>query len=157
MRKYLSLLLALLLSLSPTAISATDDYNEVTSDGDQTIELYALVTSSYTVKLPKSVDVSTSGTTFTIEVKGDIAADEQISISFDDCSLSETSVKTGDDAHEDIELTVSADVETFTFDLIEADTYAETGKATVTVTHDTIPAGDWSADLSVTISLNDIQ
>lgn len=135
--------------------------NTETTD-EATVVLYSEGTSTYSVQLPKSVDVTNETSTFTIKAKGDIAGDEKIMVAVPtEATLIETDdqgvdLTTG--AHDDIDLTIAYDKSSsgYAFDDINVNDYDganATGTVTITHTGVKIPAGHWRNNLSISISL----
>ena len=144
-----------LLTLVFLPLSVLGEDQEVTGDGSADVKLYAKLESTYTVKLPKSVDITTSGTTFDYLVKGEIASNETLVVSIPgSCTIHET-----DSAGVDLEagrpdITVTlVNSDTDGFGYSELPTEYGDAKGTVTVTHSGIPAGYWQGDLGITIGL----
>lgn len=156
MKKILTVLCSVgLLMAMPVNVFA-DEY-EVKADGTKNVDLVANATSSYTVKIPKQVDVSDGDEDLTILAKGDIASDEKIAISYDDsnCALKDTSEATT--KQEDVALTISFvdDVCDFLFDDIKGD-FANNSKVVINIKHGGIPAGSFAAVLPITIALTSL-
>ena len=154
-------LASLLLCTSSVFADEIPTGNTETSD-EATVVLYSEGTSSYSVQLPKSVDVTNETSTFTIKAKGNIAGDEKIMVTVPtEATLIETDdqgvdLTTG--AHDDIELTIAYDKSSsgYAFSDINVDDYNGTNATgTVTITHTgvKIPAGHWRNNLSISISL----
>ena len=109
--------------------------------------------SSYSVLLPKQVDVTNNSSSFDLLAKGSIKSNEILNVSLD--KHVDLVDQTAGSAKDNV--TVSVDQSEFNFfktDLSEE--YVDGGNAdkTITLTHDTLTAGDWSADLNITIKLN---
>lgn len=157
MKKILTILCAFLMMLVlPTNIFADEDIYEVSTEKTQNIELVANKTATYSVKIPKSVDVSDDEKTFEVLACGNISSDQKLCITFDDdnCALVDQANVTN--KQEDVEVSVEIDDGEFVFTELKA-TYAETNKkVTFTVTHETISAGSYKAVLPITISLNSL-
>lgn len=135
-------------ALVPMSVCAEDTV--VTSPTDETIQLTANKTSSYTVTLPKIVDISTNETKFNVKVKGDINSNETITVTMNDTHLSETA--STESKHEDVPVSVTfGDGKSFAYKA--ADIKDENIKQ-ATLTHDTLPAGTWSGSLTVNIAVN---
>lgn len=142
-------LVMICVSLFPLTAFAEDV--EATTNGTQNVELYANVVSSYTVKLPRKVDVKNNETSFEIEIKGDIAGDEKLTVTVpESASLLETAVN----SHNSIALTVANEKNVFTYSDLKSDYVSGgDGSSTVSITHSTIPAGNWSVNLPIVIAL----
>ena len=153
MRKFLKALLALttVLTLVPTAVFADENIVEKPSDSNNTqgsIELYATKASSYSVKLPKSVDVSNDEVTFKVFAFGDIDAATELKV---DKGTGTHALKDEANGKTDIDLTISVD-KTFKYDDLGSD-FAQDKFITFTITHNPILAGTYKYDLPIVISL----
>jgi len=149
----ITLLIICLAAVIPNGVFA-DEYDQ-DDDASQSVELYAEVSSTYTVKLPQNVDVTNEEVTFDVQALGDITSAKKLNVAFDaSASLVDQSGKSS--KREAIALTIENGTNNFTFNELGAE-YSDDVKATVTVKHTgvTIPAGTWSVDLPVTISLID--
>ena len=155
-KKIVSLTLIGLMLMS-TAVSAepipTGDTES--SGGDATVVLYSNVSSSYSVQLPKSVDVTNETTTFTIKAKGEIAGNQKIMVSIPESATlvetDENGTDLGAGAHDDIALTLFFDkaASGFAYSDINPDDYNGAGATgTVTVTHTGV-----ANNLAISISL----
>lgn len=149
MKKYLTILLAAAMMLvAPAGVFADElqELNENPTEG--TIKLIANKTSSYTVKLPKVLDVSSDSTTFDIQAKGDVDGAMVLVVEKDtgDHALVDASGK-----NEDIALTIT-DGSGISGKVIEAE-YVDTAKDSMTIEHAAITAGDWSYELPIVIRL----
>ena len=124
------------------------DEQEVNEDA--TVLLTATKLSTYTVKLPQSVDVSENSVSFDVLAKGDIIATKQLSISSgNSATLSDTYGRAN------VSVTVSKSGSAFTYDVLPAN-YDNTKKVTFTLTHATLGAGSYSGELPITISLDNV-
>ena len=162
MKKILTILCAGLLMTSPLAILAEgpaeqvdETNNYVTEDSDANVKLYAEVTSTYSVKIPKEFDVTLTETNLKIYAKGDISADEKLSISYqkDDVALKEVS----DSAtkHDDVALTLTGDNVDLLWNQLLGD-YEENPNLTINIKHAVLAAGYWETNLPITIALTAI-
>ena len=153
MKKFLTVLLsAAMLIAAPATIFADENIQELgstdESDVDGSIDLEAIIVSSYTLKLPTKVDVKNNSTTFDIYAKGDVDGAKKIVISEDNAGNNELTDASGVKTAQ--KLTVS-----FGQGILGSDIKADydTAKETVTVTHDTLLAGSWSCELPIVIQL----
>ena len=154
MKKIFTIALAFsLMLLMPGAIFAEENNEqEITSAGSENVELYAEVDSTYTVRLPQKVDVTNKTKTFDVDAYGNISSQKKVSVVFN-TSAQLLDKNTSNNKREAISLTISNNSHDFTFDQLEDD-YCDDVKFTVTVTHsEDIPAGSWSVNLPVVISL----
>ena len=151
MKKYLTVLfVAMMMVILPANIFAEEGMNEVTDDS-ATVELEAIKASSYKVKLPKKVDVSETSKTFNVFTAGDIAASEELVISYDSTStIYLQDVVSGSDKA-NVALGINAADGTFHSDDLNVD-YGD-AKAVFTITHGALQAGKYAAVLPVTITL----
>ena len=97
-------LVALMLVGTPVFAEGEDpqDY-ESNPTGDKQVQLYAEVSDTYTVQLPKKVNVTTSGQTFSVKAKGDIAADKKITVTLPETANLADTAASGKEA---VELTI---------------------------------------------------
>ena len=113
-----------------------------TYEGNATISLSYSVSPSYTVKLPKKVNITNNTTCFKYSVSGDIYADQTLKILFD----KQATIYCGNSNHkvnvvqEKSEWSYSQ----LTNSLIEYE---------VTITHTDLASGNWHGNLNVVISL----
>ena len=135
----------------PATLFADQNDNEVTGN-EASVELYAVVASQYTVKLPARVDVSATSTTFNVYAKGSIAADKQLDIACGSGQHTLTDATTGSDRS--FALTLSVSGGSFAAATLPA-AYSDSIKSVFTVTHAALTAGNDSYNLPLTISLND--
>lgn len=159
MKKVLTVLcsMAVLLAFPANIFAEESNNNDVTSDGTENVVLYAEATSSYTVRLPKKVNVSATESEITIQAKGDIASDEEILITYDDSSCALADQSGAATTQDDVALTFAFDegIDAFLFDGIKGD-FAANSTVVINVTHDALPAGNWEATLPITIALTDL-
>ena len=149
MKKILTVLLAsAMMFVAPAGVFA-DELQELEENPTEgTIQLVASKTSSYTVKLPKVLDVSDDSTTFDIQAKGDVDGAMKVVVE----------KATGDHLLADNSGKNEAKVLTITNgngiagSVIE-ENYAEAAKDSMTIVHDSISAGDWSYELPIVIRL----
>ena len=157
MKKSLTILCTLLMMITSTATMFADENNIVVEENKTVdVELYAEVTSTYSVKIPKKFDVKETETNLVIYAKGDITANERLAISYknQDVALSETA-KSADDKHPDVPLTLTGDAVSFSWDQIRND-YPQNSSLTINIKHAALKAGYWSTNLPITIALNTI-
>lgn len=136
---------------TPVAVSAEEvSYSD---PGDKTVELTAEAVSSYTVKLPKSVDVSQTSTTFDVKVAGDIAGDEKITLTMTDGALKETNAGS-QPSHADVNYTVTYGEnksQEYLWDDIDTEKVDQ-----ATIDHAKLPAGSWTGTLNVNIAFDTV-
>ena len=140
-----------LVTLMPNFVCAEDQ--TATSPSDKTVQLTATKASSYTVTLPKSVDISADSTKFDVSVQGDINGNEKIIITMQDTTITETG--SGSVKHEDIPVTVefgTGKSQSYTHSEIK-----DLNTKQATLTHASIPAGTWSGSLNVNIKVETTQ
>ena len=155
--KNVLLLLLAVLAFFPLSIAAEDQ--DITESGS--VKLYAMIESSYTVKLPKSVDITESGTTFDYYLKGDLDGSSKVVVSCPTTSVvkeyNDSGVTLGESGHPDVTVRLSNSNTTgFGYDVIgkEYDESASSkAKGTITIEHDGLSAGNWQGDLGITITL----
>ena len=151
MKKFLSCILMALMILVSVPIYAEDQV--ISNEGQAIVELTASIESTYTISLPKQVDVTDEETTFNIKVKGDITADETINIDIpDSATLSE------DGSERSISLTINDNggISYVYTDMNKDDYEGINAKRDITITHDPITAGTWKTDITINISLDKI-
>lgn len=158
MKKILTVLLTTLMVMAiPANVFAQegDNVQEISSTS-ATLELYAKKASSYTIKLPSKVDVSSTSTTVSISACGNVSGSEQIVIEENKGESGTTVNYLQDvtDLKDDKALTVSVDTAISGTD-ITAD-YNQKAVATMTITHDELDAGDYTCNLPITIKLETI-
>lgn len=149
MKKYLTLILTAFMVLTlPSAIFAEE---QEVSTNQTTVELIANKASAYTVKLPKTFDVSNNSSEFKVFAKGDISADESLVIAVGDGQHVLKDVVEA--SSKQYELTVTVDDGTITFENLPLTNYSQDVFATFTITHDSLLAGSYSYVLPVVISI----
>ena len=106
MKKILTIALSLLLMvIVPTGLFAEEvtvnstTHNELTETGN--VSLYANITSSYSVLVPKTVDVSNDEKTFSVFAKGDLDPTKQLQVNYQSGSYV-LSNNAQEDAHENV-------------------------------------------------------
>lgn len=122
--------------------------DEITTDAiDEECEVYATLPSSFTVKIPKKVILTGTANgsgAYTVEVSGDIAGDEVITVAPD---ASVAMKQTGKD---DVTATIAQTKTTWTV----ADEELATGvRTTGTITASGLTAGQWKGSFNFDISL----
>ena len=149
MKKILTILmLAALVLASPANIFAEDqELNQDSTSG--TVKLTAEKASTYTVKLPTSVDVSATSATFTAYIKGDVDGAKKLVIA-EDTNNGTNVLKNNAVAGRNVDLTISVDKSINGSDITSE--YTSDG-IVITVSHAAIAAGTYTCDLPLTISL----
>ena len=149
MKKILTILmLAALVLASPANIFAEDqELNQDSTSG--TVKLTAEKASTYTVKLPTSVDVSANSATFTAYIKGDVDGAKKLVIA-EDTNKGTNVLKNNAVTGRNVDLTISVDKSINGSDITSE--YTSDG-IVITVSHAAIAAGTYTCDLPLTISL----
>lgn len=138
MKKILITIIALCLSYSKIY---ADEYNQ---QGTYSIALSCTNSPSYSVKIPKSLDVSNNETVLNYFVKGDIYGDQILKVIFD----SETTLT----SHAKQE-TISVVQNKNTWECDElSNSY---NQYEITLSHNQLSAGQWNGTLNVVISLQE--
>ena len=127
------LLLFLSLNLFTCNVIAQDDY---------TINVNYELQPNYTVKLPNRVDISNDVTIIQYFYKGDIYANQELHIEFNDKTFIS-------DANRNIEVTVNQDKTIYNYTQLSN----EYSQAFITLSHANLPAGNYTGSLSVEIYL----
>ena len=154
MKKLFTILCAAALLLAaPMTVFAEDV--EVHEPGTTNVQLTASATSTYSVKIPQVVDVTALSTTLTVYAKGDIAANEQLSISYNGAGLQLVDQTNGSNKA-NIDLSFAGDAALLNWDDIDDPEYINNDSMVVTITHAAISSGVWSATLPIVIALNTI-
>ncbi|MBP5279424.1 MAG: hypothetical protein J6Z03_02990 [Erysipelotrichaceae bacterium] len=146
MKKFTVLVILLLAIVLPVSVAAEDQ--EVSAD--TTVALIASRTSTYYALLPSTVDVLNNSVDFIVQVKGDITADKQLSI-----SSGSTATLTDSLGRANVTVNVSKVGGPFTYDQLPSD-YNSTDIVTFTLTHATLAAGSYSGTLPITIGLENV-
>ncbi|MBO7698714.1 MAG: hypothetical protein J6S38_06765 [Erysipelotrichaceae bacterium] len=146
MKKFTVLVILLLAIVMPVSVAAEDQ--EVSAD--TTVALIASRTSTYYALLPSTVDVLNNSVDFIVQVKGDITADKQLSI-----SSGSTATLTDSLGRANVTVNVSKVGGPFTYDQLPSD-YNSTDIVTFTLTHATLAAGSYSGTLPITIGLENV-
>ena len=156
MKKILTIALSLLLMvIVPTGLFAEEvtvnstTHNELTETGN--VSLYANITSSYSVLVPKTVDVSNNEKTFSVFAKGDLDPTKQLQVNYQSGSYV-LSNNAQIDAHENVPLTISVSNNIFTVNDLSS-VYNSDKYATFTISHGTLKAGAYTATLPIVISI----
>lgn len=139
-----------------TNILCAEEY-EVTQSSESkevNVQLYANVTSTYSVKIPAQFDVTPVTTTLKVFAKGDISADEKLSITYQNTGVKLHETGTSETKHPDIDLTLTGEAANLAWNQIDKTSYGENAHLQITITHDVIAAGYWTTDLPITIALN---
>ncbi|MBQ3295896.1 MAG: hypothetical protein IJH00_05415 [Erysipelotrichaceae bacterium] len=131
-------LLSLLLFHMFTMVCTAQDY---TDEGNYTVSMIYTKAPSYTVKLPKTVNVINENTIMDFYVKGDIYADQTLSIVFAD-----TYISCNDRS---IPVTVSQSKNSWTCSELNEDYM----RSSVSISHTKLSAGTWFGYMNVAISL----
>lgn len=153
MKKILTFLFVSILTFCLQATVFAEEGNTEVSDGSQgTVELFAQIASRYTVKLPRRVDVGSNSTTFNIFAKGSIAANQQLDVTYDDSSEHKLEDQTVGSTRS-YPLNIVVNDGSFAADQL-TDLYQDALKATFTVTHTSLMAGNYRCDLPILISLH---
>ena len=155
MKKFLTVLLtAAMIASFPANIFAEEAQNQELKEDVTTgnIALVASKASTYYVKLPTKVDVSSGSATINIYAKGDVDAAKMIVVK---AATGDHYLK--DDAKDksDVKLTVTDAQGIKGADINSANYNTEKGSS-MTVTHNGILAGSWSGTLPIVISLENI-
>ena len=116
-----------------------DDFN---SDGDYTINLNYIKAPSYTVKIPRIVNVTNENTTMNFYVKGDIYADQKLSVIFD----STTTLSSGNK-------TIPVNIVQTKNSWLCLELTDSFQSSSIVISHNKLSAGTWSGQLNVSISL----
>jgi len=118
-----------------------EDYSE---QGTYTIGLSVINPPTYSVKIPKSINVSDETTNMTFYVKGDIFADQKLNVIFD----KSTTLSNGTSS---VPVTITQDKESWSYGEL-SDAYLSSA---INITHRKLSAGIWNGHLTVRISLQE--
>lgn len=158
MKKILTVLLAAAMCIvTPAAIfadTATDNEFTPADDAVQvegSVDLEAEIVSTYTVKLPKVVDVKSETTTVDIFAKGDVDGSKKIVISEKNAGSNTLVDQSGRKQAEALTISFGTGIEGKN---ILAD-YG-TAKEVMTVTHNKLVAGAWKCNLPILIKLDNV-
>lgn len=133
--------LILLLAICTTKTIQADEYG---NEGTYSISLSCTSLPSYSVKIPTSIDISNPNTTLTFYVKGDIYADQELSVVFD-------STATISCANKNETAYISQDKSSWNYSQL-TNTYND---SSISISHNDLSAGKWSGILNVVISLQE--
>ena len=150
MKKILTALLATALMISaPMCLFAEEAETPNPQTGQ--VDLIASKSSTYYLQIPKNVDVSESGKTFDILIKGDVDSAKQLAINEDKGEQGTTVNYLVDTADSNNKVAIST---TVSDPVIGANiTSAYLAKITFTVTHDALSAGSYTCGMPIKISL----
>lgn len=155
MKKIFKVLMIATLVIGCPIANVFADENEVTnivnsSEGE--VPLTATQASSYSILLPTSVDVSTSGAKVVVKAKGDVDSAYKIVVT----EKADATNKLVDNA----DSTNTVDIIVTTGDPISGSAvgsaYSDTVKTEITITHNGLTAGSYSYELPLVISLQKI-
>lgn len=152
MKKILTVLLATAMIAALPANVFADELELTNASTTGTITLSATKASSYTVKLPKVVDVSSLSTGIDIFAKGDVDGSKKLAI--EETDAGENYLKDEAGIKQDKLLSVTAayvNGEDITSD------YGQSKNATLVVAHEELDAGAWKCELPILIRLLDIE
>jgi len=150
--KILISLLSSLLLLTPTVVKADE---EISAEGTELISLTASVPSSYTIKFPKSVNITSAEESFYIDVKGEMSTMEKLVITIPETATLTETVHDSSTART-VDVTIESSKSEFVSEDLSTDTYNEDdARATVALTHDEIVAGEWTGSISMVVALTD--
>lgn len=116
--------------------------DEFTQDGSYTISLTCVNTPSYSVKIPRSINVSKPITTISFAVKGDIYADQKLNVIFDETATLSNNTKTET-------VFINQNKKSWTSGQLTNEYY----ESALTLSHDELSAGIWNGSLNVVIAL----
>ncbi len=154
MKKILTFLFfSILVFCFPVNVFAEEETTEV-SGSQGTVELYANIASAYSVLLPKKVDIRGDSTDFHVYAKGSIALNKKLDVAFDNSSQHTLEDKIPGSSRS-YELHIAVTDGSFAADRLGS-TYQNDLKATFTITHDPLKAGNYSYDLPILIALNSV-
>ena len=136
--------------VKPLIADQTEDTeNEINHDGSSVTEVFAKITSSYSVLLPKKIDVSGIRQQYTVKCRGDISSDEKLSVvPTETVTLSDQSG--AGKLKSDVVANVSQTKETWNYNELDRAEYAS---AQGMIFANGLTAGNWSGPLSFTISV----
>ena len=162
MKKVLTVLLtAAMCAIAPAAIFAETPepdptINEFTPETDTTqvdgsVDLEAEIVSTYTVKLPKVIDVNSESTTVDIFAKGDVDGSKKIVISEKNAGSNSLADLSGKNQAKALTIGFGTGIEGKN---ILAD--YSTAKEVMTIAHSKLVAGSWKCNLPILIKLEDV-
>ena len=152
MKKLLTCIMAgaLLFALPIANVFADEtELENIVDSTEGTVKLTATKASAYSVQLPVSVDVSTSGAKITIKAKGDVDSAYQIVVT----EKADATNKLVDAADENNTVDIGVTMGDPILGSAVTNQYADTAKTEITITHSGITAGSYSYDLPLVISL----
>lgn len=97
---------------------------------------------NYTVKLPKSIDITSNVNQLTYYIKADLYANQSLVVKFDSMSYLK-------DQHRTIPVTVTQNKTEYSYQELNDDYISQT----IELTHDLLPAGQYQGSLNVEIYL----
>ena len=156
MKKLLTILLSMaMIVAAPTCIFADEnpvlEEQEIATDSAE-IALTATKASSYTVKLPKTLDVSKDETTFAILAQGDV--DGAYELAFEETNAGSNKISDASGRASALTLTVTVGSAIHGEDI--GATYNSQKGSSVTIKHSAIVAGSWAGILPILIKLQKI-
>lgn len=152
MKKILTCIMAgaLLFALPIANVFADEtELKDIVDSKEGTVLLTAHKASAYSIQLPVSVDVSTSGAKIALKAKGDVDSAYKIVVT-EKAGATNKLVDTADD-NNTVDITV--DMGDPILGSVVTDQYGDTAKTEITITHNGITAGTYSYDLPIVISL----
>ena len=120
----------------------TLNINAETYEENYSISLSYNVEPTYSVKIPKKIDVSNNNTVFEYYVCGDIYADQILQVKFDEQTTISNSKQT-------INVYITQEKSNF----VMSELSNNYNKYTALITHNDLSTGNWSGQLNVVISL----
>lgn len=157
MKKLLTTLLAMAMIIAtPACIFADEDPVKELQETEQAsanITLTATKASSYKVKLPKTLDVSKSTTTFAIQAQGDV--DGEYELAFEETNAGTNVLSDVSGRVNPLTLTVEVGNAIAGKDIAAA--YNAEKASSMTITHTGISAGTWAGTLPILIKLQKIE
>ena len=115
---------------------------DISEDGNYTISLHINNPPTYTVRLPQTIDVSSTSTVLTFYIRGDIYADQTLNVSFAKNVTLTDSINT-------VPVYITQDKSSWSYSELSG-LYSS---STVVITHSQLNAGVWTGRLDVSISL----
>ena len=152
MKKILTCIMAgaLLFALPVGNVFAEEkEITDIVNSKEGTVKLTATKASSYSVQLPVSVDVSTSGAKIAVKAKGDVDSAYQIVVTEKENATNK--LVDAADVNNTVDITV--DMGDPILGSVVTNQYGDTAKTEITITHNGITAGTYSYDLPIVISL----
>lgn len=155
MKKVLTMLLvAAMVIVAPASVFAEE--NELSPATSQTevtgsVDLVANIVSTYTIKLPKQIDVSGLSTSVDIFAKGDVDGSKKIVISETNAGQNKIADLANKNTAEALTVGFGSGIEGK-----DIDASYGTAKDTMTITHAALKAGSWKCVLPILIKLENI-